>query len=164
MAGYEDWLARWIAEDGERVLELLRKIIATSGLTRKELDQRLGWGAGYTSAVLTRRIELKQEHAAAMLLGLGVHPGLFYDVLYPKDRPIGPVAATGDIARRLALAGFSLEDAPPEPAPAAAPMTPAEIKALVDDAVQRALAAAASRKPRARPLRKGKRAAAKAKR
>ncbi|HEX9669185.1 MAG TPA: hypothetical protein VGC93_06830 [Thermoanaerobaculia bacterium] len=154
MADYEDWLARWIAEDGVRVLELLRKIVAVSGVTRKELDQRLGWRAGYASAVLTRRIELKQEHAAAMLLGLGVHPGLFYDILYPKDRPIGPVAATADVARRLALAGFSLEDAPPEPAPSATPMTPAEIKALVDDAVQRALAAASSKRQRTKPPRK----------
>ena len=163
MADYEEWLRRWIAEDGERVLELLRKIVATCGLTRKELDERLGWGTGYTSAVLTRRIELKQEHAAAMLLGLGVHPGLFYDVLYPKDRPIGPVAATADVARRLALAGFFLEEAPPEPepAPAATPMTPAEIKALVDDAIQRALAAAEEVKRHKTPPRKRKRAPAK---
>ena len=160
MAEYEEWLERWIAEDGERVLELLRKVVVTCGLTRKDLDQRLGRGAGYTSAVLTRRIELKQEHVAAILLGLGVHPGLFYDVLYPKDRPIGPVEATADVARRVALAGASLPEAAPPPVPAAAAMTPAEIKALVDDAVQRALAAQ-GKKPRTKPSRKRKRAPAK---
>ena len=164
MAEYEEWLERWIAEDGERVLELLRKVVVTCGLTRKDLDQRLGRGAGYTSAVLTRRIELKQEHVAAILLGLGVHPGLFYDVLYPKDRPVGPVEATADVARRVALAGASLPEAAPPPVPAATAMTPAEIKALVDDAVQRALAAAEAAKAPKAPPRKRKRAAAKPRR
>lgn len=152
MAGYEDWLARWIAEDGERVLELLRKIVVACGMTRKELDEHLGWDPGYTSALLTRRIEFKQEHAAAILLGLGVHPSRLYDILHPKDLPIGPVEAKTDFARLMTLAGLSLEDAPREPVPAPVPMTPAEIEALIDDAIQRALAA--------QPPRKRKRAAA----
>ena len=161
MANYEDWLEKWVEEDGERVLELLRKVVATCGMTRKDLDQRLRKSAGYTSAVLTRRIELKQEHIAAILLGLGVHPALFYEILYPKDRPIGPVEATPDFARRVALAGLSTQDATLTPAHAATPMTPAEIKALVDDAIQRALTAAAAlsapqrrlrpRKPKRKP-------------
>ena len=54
----------------------------------------------------------------------------------------------------MALAGASLPDAAPPPVPAAAAMTPAEIKALVDDAVQRALAAAQGKKPRTKPSRK----------
>ena len=163
MADYEDWLARWIAEDGERVLELLRRVVAASGMTRKELDQRLGWRSGYTSAVLTRRIELKQQHAAAILLGVGVHPSLFYEILYPKNRPIGPVEATADFTRLMALAGLSLEDAAREPAPAAVPMTPAEIEALIDNAIQRALAAAPSKKQHTKPPRKRRRPPAKPK-
>ena len=151
MADYEDWLAQWIAEDGERVLWLLRKVVAVSGMTPKELDERIGWGPGYTSAVLTGRIELEQEHAAAIFFGFGVHPRHFYDVLYPKDLPIGPVDATADFARLMARAGFSPKDAPREPPPAAVPMTPAEIEALIDDAVQRALAAAPSKKRRIGP-------------
>ena len=90
-----------------------------------------------------------------------MHPGLFYDVLYPKDRPVGPVEATDDVARRVALAGASLHDAAPPPVPAASAMTPAEIKALVDDAVQRALAAAEAAKAQKAPPRKRKRAPAK---
>lgn len=148
MADYEDWLARWIAEDGERVLWLLRKIVAVSGMTPRELDERIGWGPGYTSALFTRRIELKQEHAATILFGFGVHPRHLYDILYPKDLPVGPVDATADFARLMARAGISLEDRPREPVPAAAPMTPAEIEALIDDAIQRALAAAPSQKQR----------------
>lgn len=31
VAEYEEWLERWIAEDGERVLELLRKVVVTCG-------------------------------------------------------------------------------------------------------------------------------------
>jgi hypothetical protein len=161
VAEYEAWLERWIAEDGERVLELLRKMVLTCGQTRKDLDQLLGRGTGYTSAVLTRRIELKVEHVASILLGLGVHPGLFYDVLYPKDRPIGPVEATPDVARRVALAAVTLHEAAPPPVPSAPPMTPVEIKALVDESVQRALAAAEAAKARKAPPRKRKRAPAK---
>ncbi|HEX5759957.1 MAG TPA: hypothetical protein VF121_12265 [Thermoanaerobaculia bacterium] len=141
MADYEDWLEKWIAEDGDRVRSLLGKVVATCGMTRKDLDQRLRLGVGYTSAVLTGRIELKQEHVSAILLGVGVHPGLFFGILYPTDRPIGPVAATPDIARRLALADLSGQGAEPVPVAAAPPMTAAEIKALVDESIQRALAA-----------------------
>ena len=151
MDDYEDWLARWIAEDGERVLWLLRKIVAVSGMTPKELDQRIGWGPGYTSALFTRRIELEPEHVGAIFFGFGVHPRHFYDVLYPKDLPIGPVDATADFARLMARAGISVEDAPRKPAAAAVPMTPAEIEALIDDAIQRALAAAPSKKLRSKP-------------
>ena len=158
MADYEDWLARWIAEDGERVLDLLRKVVAASGITRKELDQHIGWGPGYTSAVLTGRIELQQEHVAAILFGFGVHPRRLYEILHPKALPIGPVDATADLARLMARAGLSLEDVPREPAAAPAPMAPAEIKALIDDAIQRALAAAPSKKQRPKPPRKRKRA------
>lgn len=153
-----DWLAQKIAEDGERILSLLRRVVATCGVTRKEVDEILHKGAGFTSAVLTRRIELKQEHVSAILLALGVHPSLFYEVLYPRDRPIGPIEATADVARRLALASLGPPEVPAPPPPAPPSLSPAEIQALIDESVRRALAGAASQPPRKRQPGKPKRA------
>ena len=127
-------------------------------MTRKEVDEVLHKGAGFTSAVLTRRIELKQEHVSAILLALGVHPSLFYEVLYPRDRPIGPIEATADVARRLALASLGPPEAPAPPPPAPPSLSPAEIQALIDESVRRALAGAASQPQRKRQPGKPKRA------
>lgn len=144
------WLEQKIAEDGERILSLLRRVLATCGVTRKDVDQILHKGAGFTSAVLTRRIELKQEHVSAILLALDVHPSLFYEVLYPRERPIGPVQATEDAARRVALASIAPPSPPPPPLPAPPSLAPAEIQALIDESVRRALAAAGSKPKRKR--------------
>ena len=108
--------------------------------------------------MLTRRIELKQEHVSAILSRSEVHPSLFYEVLYPKDRPIGPIEATADVARRLALASLGPPEAPAPPPPAPPSLSPAEIQALIDESVRRALAGAASQPQRKRQPGKPKRA------
>jgi hypothetical protein len=111
------------------------------------MDKRLGVGRGYFSNVLTGRVELKQSHVTAILLSAGLHPGVFFEVVYPKDRPFGPLPARSDLISQLEAVGITPEPAPPPPLPPpAAPVDPAQLRPFVEDIVHQALASSRRRR------------------
>jgi len=57
-----------IDDEVRRATKLLETVMQAAGLTRKDLDQKLGAGPGYVSQVLTGRMELKLRHIIAILL------------------------------------------------------------------------------------------------
>ena len=141
----DDRLEALLAEDSERARKLLSLVISACGLTRQDVDKRLGAPRGYTASVLSGRRELKQRHVTAFLVSLGVHPSLFFDILYPRDLPVGDVSATEDFARRLEALRIMPPRLRPEPSPAPAVNTE-ELMRLVEEAVKKALGAAGARK------------------
>jgi hypothetical protein len=75
-------------EEVERALKLLEALIKAHGLTKKALDVKLKKGPGYTSQVLTGRLELKYRHVLEILDALELKPGLFFRALFLEpDRP-----------------------------------------------------------------------------
>ena len=50
-----------------------------------QVDRRLGLGRGYSSQVLTGRVELKYRHILAFLEVIDVEPGMFFRVLFPDS-------------------------------------------------------------------------------
>jgi transcriptional regulator with XRE-family HTH domain len=123
-----------IEDEVRRATKLLETVMQAAGLTRKELDQRLGAGPGYISQVLTGRMELKFRHILAILRALDVDPSLFFETLYPGNRPSSDQAVMEEFLKRVQKLG--LAGAPPPSPPA---VDPRELERLVQSAVRAAL-------------------------
>lgn len=113
-----------------------------AGLTRKDLDQRLGAGPGYVSQVLTGRMELKLRHILAILRALDVEPSLFFQTLYPDAKPSTDQAVMEEFLKRFQKLGFGTGAPPPPPA-----LDPQELEKLIQSAVRNALAERQDREP-----------------
>jgi len=124
-----------IEDEVRRATKLLETVMQAAGLTRKELDQRLGAGPGYVSQVLTGRMELKFRHVLAILRAVDFEPGIFFQTLYPQDRPASDQAVMEEFLKRFQQLGFAGSPAPP---PA---VDPRELERLVESAVRAALGA-----------------------
>src|ERR1044071_585511 len=116
-----------VEDEVRRATKLLETVMQAAGLTRKELDQRLGAGPGYVSQVLTGRMELKFRHILAILKALDVDPGVFFQTLYPESKPSGDVARMEEFLKRFKKLGF---DKPPEPPPPSPSLDSQELEKL----------------------------------
>jgi transcriptional regulator with XRE-family HTH domain len=123
-----------IDDEVRRATKLLETVMQAAGLTRKDLDQKLGAGPGYVSQVLTGRMELKFRHVLAILRALEVEPSVFFQTLYPENRPSTDAVVMEEFLRRFQRLGFG---APP--APAAPSLDPQELEKLIQSAVRAAL-------------------------
>jgi transcriptional regulator with XRE-family HTH domain len=127
-----------IDDEVRRATKLLETVMQAAGLTRKDLDQRLGAGPGYVSQVLTGRMELKFRHILAILRSLDVEPSVFFQTLYPENRPSTDAVVMEEFLRRFQKLGFGAQSAPPPP-PALAPQ---DLEKMIQNAVRAALAGA----------------------
>jgi len=125
-----------IEDEVRRATKLLETVMQAAGLTRKDLDQRLGAGPGYVSQVLTGRMELKLRHILAILRALDVEPSLFFQTLYPDARPSTDQAVMEEFLKRFQKLGFGAGAPPPQPPPV---LDPQELERLIQTAVRTAL-------------------------
>jgi len=125
-----------IEDEVRRATKLLETVMQAAGLTRKDLDQRLGAGPGYVSQVLTGRMELKLRHILAILRALDVEPSLFFQTLYPDARPSTDQAVMEEFLKRFQKLGFGTGAPPPPPPPV---LDPQELERLIQTAVRTAL-------------------------
>jgi transcriptional regulator with XRE-family HTH domain len=132
-----------IDDEVRRATKLLETVMQAAGLTRKDLDQKLGAGPGYVSQVLTGRMELKFRHILAILRSINVEPSVFFQTLYPENRPSSDAVVMEEFLRRFQKLGFGAQPAPP-PGPA---MDPRELEQLIQNAVRAALAAPPANPP-----------------
>jgi len=140
-----------IEDEVRRATKLLETVMQAAGLTRKDLDQKLGAGPGYVSQVLTGRMELKLRHILAILRALDVEPALFFQTLYPESRPATDQVVMEEFLKRFQKLGFGAGTAPP---PAPPVLDPRELEQLIQTAVRTALAerqAPSSREGRPKP-------------
>ncbi|HZF09083.1 MAG TPA: hypothetical protein VFE33_09860 [Thermoanaerobaculia bacterium] len=109
-----------IEDEIRRATKLLATLVQIAGLNRQDLDRLLGQGRGYSSQVLTGRVELKYRHVLAILEVVDVEPGIFFRVLYPE--PDEPRQGAGGrvmerLLERLHQAGYHDRPSPASPAP-----------------------------------------------
>jgi transcriptional regulator with XRE-family HTH domain len=123
-----------IDDEVRRATKLLETVMQAAGLTRKDLDQKLGAGPGYVSQVLTGRMELKFRHILAILHALEVEPSVFFQTLYPENRPSTDAVVMEEFLRRFQRLGFGAQPAQPAPA-----LDPQELEKLIQNAVRTAL-------------------------
>jgi transcriptional regulator with XRE-family HTH domain len=131
-----------IDDEVRRATKLLETVMQASGLTRKDLDQKLGAGPGYVSQVLTGRMELKFRHILSVLRALDVEPSVFFQTLYPENRPSTDAVVMEEFLRRFQKLGFGTQ-APPPPPPAST-LDPQDLERMIQNAVRTALAGAPS--------------------
>jgi transcriptional regulator with XRE-family HTH domain len=136
-----------IDEEVRRATKLLETVMQAAGLTRKDLDQKLGAGPGYVSQVLTGRMELKLRHVLAILRALDVEPSVFFQTLYPENRPSTDTVVMEEFLRRFQKLGFGSPATPP-PAPA---LDPQDLERMIQNAVRAALSGAAGGDANASP-------------
>lgn len=126
-----------IEDEVRRATKLLETVMQAAGLTRKDLDQRLGAGPGYVSQVLTGRMELKFRHILAILRALDVEPSIFFQTLYPESRPTSDQVVMEEFLKRFQKLGFAASPPPPPPSPV---LDSQELERLIHSAVRTALA------------------------
>ncbi len=129
-----------IDDEVRRATKLLETVMQAAGLTRKDLDQRLGAGPGYVSQVLTGRMELKFRHVLSILRALEVEPSVFFQTLYPENRPSTDTVVMEEFLRRFQKLGFGPPAAPP-PAPA---LDPQDLERMIQNAVRTAMSGGAA--------------------
>jgi transcriptional regulator with XRE-family HTH domain len=134
---------------------MLARVIDFYGVSQRALERRLGLSRGYLSSILSGRVELRQAHVMGVLLALGIHPSIFFDLAYPRGLPVGPVAFNPDFAQRLARLGVALSEPPLEPMPTPLPETPEELTAYVDGIVRKSLTSERGSTSEARRRRRG---------
>jgi transcriptional regulator with XRE-family HTH domain len=127
-----------IDDEVRRATKLLETVMQAAGLTRKDLDQRLGAGPGYVSQVLTGRMELKFRHILAILRALDVEPSVFFQTLYPENRPSTDTVVMEEFLRRFQKLGFG-SPSPPPPAPV---LDPQDLERMIQNAVRAAMSGA----------------------
>jgi len=127
-----------IDDEVRRATKLLETVMQAAGLTRKDLDQRLGAGPGYISQVLTGRMELKFRHVLSILRALEVEPSVFFQTLYPENRPSTDTVVMEEFLRRFQKLGFGPPAAPP-PAPT---LDPQDLERMIQNAVRAAMSGA----------------------
>ncbi len=71
----------------ERVKALLKRTIAGSGTSQREVERQLGWGEGYVSQILRGKVAFKFKHCFAILAVIGVAPEKFFAALVAESRP-----------------------------------------------------------------------------
>ncbi len=125
-----------IEDEVRRATKLLETVMQAAGLTRKELDQKLGAGPGYVSQVLTGRMELEFRHILAILRALDLQPGVFFQTLYPENRPMTDAGVMEEFLRRYQNLGFGGRPAPPPPT---STVDPQELERIIQSAVRTAL-------------------------
>lgn len=90
-----------IEAEVERVKVLLKRTIAGSGSSQREVERRLGWGEGYVSQILRGKVVFKFKHCFAILAVIGVAPEAFFAALVAESRPRRPSRALREEVGRL---------------------------------------------------------------
>jgi hypothetical protein len=109
-----------VDDEVRRALKLLETLMAISGRNRQEIDGRLGEGRGYSSQLLTGRVDLKYQHILAFLEVVEIEPGIFFRILFPDSLEQHPGTEDRTLERlfqQLHKAGYGAPVEPPAPSP-----------------------------------------------
>jgi transcriptional regulator with XRE-family HTH domain len=91
-------------EDEATARRLVESLLALRGITRKDLDRRIGRTPGYVSQVLNGTVGLKLATLLTFIRALDFEPEAFFRALYRRGRRpgfAGDAKSTADALARL---------------------------------------------------------------
>jgi transcriptional regulator with XRE-family HTH domain len=123
-----------IDDDIRRCAKMLESVVRMDGLSARQLEEKLGYGAGTVNRLFSGKIELKLRHILLILEVIGIPPSQFFREVFPED---GRPRSEPEMASRLLdLLERHVPKRPTRPAPAAS---------VADDDLDRRILEALSR-------------------
>jgi hypothetical protein len=112
-----------VEQEVERTRRLLALLIRVTGMTRAQVDAKVGQGRGFSTRILTGVVGLKHEHTLTLLQAIGVQPADFFRLLYPRPEDYTNGGSLGRLleAMHRNLDEMDLPEPPPVPAQALPP-------------------------------------------
>jgi len=106
-----------IEDDIRRSAKMLESVVRMYGLSARQLEEKLSYGAGTVNRLFSGKIELKLRHILLILEVIGIPPSQFFREVFPEDdRPRSePEMASRllDLLERHAPPRRSIQPAPP---------------------------------------------------
>jgi transcriptional regulator with XRE-family HTH domain len=118
-------------EEVRRFARLLEATVRVSRVPVREVERRLGMGAGTLPRIFSGKIDLKIRHVLGVLAALDVPADRFFETAYKDQARVRGGALAGEVLELLETRGMVA--APPE---TLAPKLPPE-EAISDDELQR---------------------------
>jgi hypothetical protein len=91
-------------QDEATALRLIEALLALRGLSRKDLDRRIGRTPGYVTQILNGTVGTKFSMLITMIRALEFEPEVFFRTLFKRSRPLvfGPdPASMAQVLERL---------------------------------------------------------------
>ena len=78
-----------INDELRRCSKMLESVVRMSGMSARQLEERLDYGAGTVTRLFSGKIELKVRHILLILEEVGIPPSQFFREAFPDedDRP-----------------------------------------------------------------------------
>ena len=64
---------------------MLESVVRMDGLSARQLEEKLGYGAGTVNRLFSGKIELKLRHILLILEVIGIPPSQFFREVFPED-------------------------------------------------------------------------------
>ncbi|HYU34549.1 MAG TPA: helix-turn-helix transcriptional regulator [Thermoanaerobaculia bacterium] len=74
-----------VDDDIRRCAKMLESVVRMHGLSARQLEEKLGYGAGTVNRLFSGKIELKLRHILLILEVIGIPPSQFFAEAFPDD-------------------------------------------------------------------------------
>jgi transcriptional regulator with XRE-family HTH domain len=125
-----------IEDDIRRCAKMLESVVRMDGLSARQLEEKLNYGAGTVNRLFSGKIELKLRHILLILEVIGIPPSQFFREVFPEDdRP----RSEPEMASRLLdlLERHAPRRPPVRPAATATGLSDAELDRRILEALER---------------------------
>lgn len=108
-----------INDDLRRCGKMLESVVRMAGMSARQLEERLDYGAGTVTRLFSGKIELKLRHILLILEEVGIPPSQFFREAFP-DEDERPRSDPEMASRLLKLIDRHAQSRPTPPPPATA--------------------------------------------
>jgi transcriptional regulator with XRE-family HTH domain len=74
-----------IEDEIRRCAKMLESVVRMDGLSARQLEEKLNYGAGTVNRLFSGKIELKLRHILLILEVIGIPPSQFFREVFPED-------------------------------------------------------------------------------
>lgn len=115
---------------------MLESVVRMSGMSARQLEERLDYGAGTVTRLFSGKIELKLRHILLVLEEVGIPPSQFFREAFPEDDD-RPRSDPEMASRLLNLLEKHVQKKPPVRPPAEGTITDEDLDRRILEALSR---------------------------